>query len=56
MPEKDAPLATLMMAFRQALLMAVDAIEVYFNMPRTSDLRKQVKRKKADWHGDQGTA
>ena len=40
------PLGTLIMAVRQALLMIVDAIEVYSNMPRTSKLRKAEKEKR----------
>lgn len=33
----------LMKAVRQALLMIVDAIEVFLEMERTSELRKKVK-------------
>ena len=47
-PMKDKPLGTLIMSVRQALLMMVDAIEVYFNMPRTSELRKELKRLKGE--------
>ena len=31
------------MAVRQALLITVDAIEVYFGIPRTSEMRKKAK-------------
>ena len=31
------------MAVRQALLMQVDAIEIRLAMPRTSEMRKQIK-------------
>ncbi len=53
MPNRDDPLGTLVMAVRQALLMMVDAIEVYFNMPRTSEMRKRAKEDK-DWPGTMG--
>ena len=44
MPNRDDPLGILVMGFRQALLMMVDAIEVYFNMRyRTATLRKDNK-------------
>lgn len=43
----DIKLGNLIMAARQALLMMVDAIEVYFNIyPRTSELRKEAKKEK----------
>ncbi len=32
------------LAFRQALLMMVDTIETMLEMPRTSEIRKQLKR------------
>ena len=57
MPNRDDPLGTLIMGIRQALLMVVDSIEVYFNMPRTSQLRKDSKaeQKRVDeWHGEDG--
>ena len=37
------------LAFRQALLMVVDAIETMLEMPRTSDIRKQLK-----WQANSG--
>jgi len=33
----------LLLAFRAGLLMLVDAIEEYLEMPRTKDLRKKAK-------------
>lgn len=53
MPNKDDALGKLVMAMRQALLMMVDAIEVYFNIPRTSEMRKRAK-KDEDWPGTLG--
>ena len=52
MPNRDDALGILIMHLRQALLMAVDAIEVYFNLKRTSELRREEKDK--DWPGTQG--
>lgn len=38
----------LLMMFRQALLLMVDALEVHLNMRRTSDLRRIVKAQSQD--------
>ncbi len=48
MANRDDPLSILVMGFRQALLMMVDLIEVYFNMPRTSEMRKEIKQLKGE--------
>ncbi len=45
MPDPN-PLGILIMSIRQALLMAVDAIEVYFGMKRTSELRREERERK----------
>lgn len=50
MNEKETSLETLVMVFRQALLLMVDAIEAYFNMPKTGDLRKQLKQTAYRFH------
>lgn len=55
MPNRDDALGKLVMAFRQAMLMMVDAIEVYFNIPRTSEMRKKAKSDDKDyWRGEDG--
>ncbi len=55
MPNRGDALGKLVMAVRQALLMMVDAIEVYFNIPRTSEMRKKAKVDDKDyWRGEDG--
>ena len=48
MPNHDDSLGRLIIGIRQALLMVVDLIEVYFNMPRTSEMRKEIKKLKGE--------